>query len=53
MFPESDPLQFVTIDVLGPLPKTTLERQYIAVITYRWLEVTSAVHNAKKNVSHI
>lgn len=48
LFLESGPIYFVTMDVLEPLLKTTLGRQYIVAITDLYLKVTREVTTSKK-----
>lgn len=38
LFPASDPLEFVEIHTLGPLPKTLHGNQYVLVVTYSFLK---------------
>lgn len=53
MFPEICPFNFVAVNVLGPLPKTALGRQYIFVITDQYSKVTRAITTDKRTASHI
>lgn len=40
LFPATEPLEFVAIDILGPLPRSTKGHQYILVITDRFTKLT-------------
>lgn len=40
LFPPTDPLEFVSIDIFGALPKTKCDNQYVIVITNQYFELT-------------
>lgn len=55
LFPPSKPLEFVALDLLGPLPMTTKGNRFILVIGDRYSKVTQAVPLAEitaDNVAH-
>ena len=47
LFPAKGPLEYIAIDILGPLPRTKTGRQYVVVITDRYSKLTRAVPTAK------
>lgn len=49
----SGPLQFISMDVLGPLPKTTSNNQLVVVITVLYSILTRAISNLKTSATHI
>jgi hypothetical protein len=49
LFPPSAPLEFVAIDILGPLPKTKSGNRYLLIISDRFSKLTRAVPLAEIN----
>lgn len=47
LFPPSRPLEYVAIDVLGPLPEATAGNRFVLVIGDMYSKVTQFVHLAK------
>ena len=43
LFPARRPLEFVAIDILGPLPRSTKGNQYLLVISDRFSKMTRAI----------
>jgi hypothetical protein len=43
LFPPLGPLEFIAIDILGPLPKTKSGHQYLVIISDRFSKLTRAV----------
>jgi transposase InsO family protein len=43
LFPSSGPLEFVAIDILGPLPKTNQGHQYLLVISDRFTKLVRTI----------
>ena len=43
LFPATQPLQYVSIDILGPLTRTTRGNTHLVVITDRYSKLTLAV----------
>jgi transposase InsO family protein len=43
LFPATEPLEFVAIDILGPLPKTVHGNRYLLVITDRFSKLTRTI----------
>ena len=43
LFPAAGPLEFVAMDLLGPLPKTTHRNQHFLVITDRFSKLTRCI----------
>jgi RNase H-like domain found in reverse transcriptase/Integrase zinc binding domain/Integrase core domain len=43
LFPPSGPLEFISIDILGPLPKTKSGHQYLVIIPDRFSKLTRAL----------
>jgi Integrase zinc binding domain len=44
LFPESEPLEYTSLDILGPLPKTEHGNMFLPVITDRFSKLTRTVH---------
>lgn len=53
LFPANGPLEFVAMDLLGPLPKTTKGNQNVLVITARYSKLTRAVPLTKTTANHV
>lgn len=47
LFPPSWPLDFVAMDILGPLPKTSEDKQYVLTITDRYSKPTHAIPSSQ------
>ena len=43
LFPANGPLEYVSMDILGPLPKTDLGNRFLLVITDRFWKLTRTV----------
>ena len=43
LFPANGPFEFVAMDILGPLPKTSHGKQYVLVITDRYTKLARAI----------
>jgi RNase H-like domain found in reverse transcriptase/Integrase zinc binding domain/Integrase core domain len=43
LFPASEPLEYIAVDILGPLPKTEHGNQFLLVITDRFSKLTRTV----------
>lgn len=52
LFPESAPLEFVTRDILGPLPKTSKGNQFVWVMTDCYSKLERAVLTSTKTAVH-
>lgn len=52
-FPASGPLQFVAVDILGPLPKTADGYQYVLMITDRLSKGTCAITMRTKPTARV
>lgn len=50
--PESGQLGFVTMDILGPLPKTLNGNQFLLVVTDRCSKLARSVHTSETAASH-
>lgn len=53
LFPSSVTLEFFTMNVLEPLPKTTLGSKYIFAITYLYSKSTRPVPTSITTASHV
>lgn len=53
LFSATEPLEFVAIDILGPLPKTANGNQYIIVMTDRFSKLTKALPTAKTTATTV
>lgn len=52
LLPTNGPLKFVAIDILGPLPRTRNENQYVIVMTDKYSKLTRAMQTGKTSSSH-
>jgi hypothetical protein len=43
LFPANEPLEFVSIDILGPLPKTVRGKRFLLVISDRFSKLTRSI----------
>lgn len=53
LFPSSEPLDFVGMDILGLLLKTASRNQYAVVITDCYLKRTRAISSSKTTSTHL
>lgn len=56
LFQPAGPFEFVALDILGPLPKTKIVNQFVAILTDRYSKLTSFIPTAKMTstkVAHI
>lgn len=49
----SKTLDFVALDILGPLPKAKSRIQYVVVVTYRYSKLTRVISSSKTASTHI
>jgi hypothetical protein len=43
LFPAAEPLEYVSLDILGPLPKTEHGNRFLLIITDRFSKLTRTV----------
>lgn len=53
LFLAGEPLEFVTMDIFGPFPKTVQCNQYMLVITNRYFMLTRPVSTSKTTAAHV
>lgn len=53
LFPLIGPLEFMAIDIRGPLPKTLSGNQFVQIMPNRFYKLTKAVSNFRTIASHI
>ena len=52
LFPPSEPLEYISIDVMGPLPTTSAGNKYLLVIVDRFSKLAAAVPLKKQDSDH-
>ena len=53
LFPANGPLEFVAMDILGPLPKTKQGNQFVVVLTDRYSKLTRAIPTGKTTATTV
>lgn len=53
LFPAKGAVEFVVINILGPLPYTVIEHQYEFVMTHKFLKLTQVMSTDKTSFSHV
>lgn len=53
IFPAKGPLEFVEMDVFGPLPKTFQENWYVLVVTDHYSKLTIAIPTSESTTSNV
>lgn len=53
LFPASDPIEFVAIEILGPLPRMVNENQYVIIMTDRNTKFTRVMKSSKTSSPHV
>lgn len=53
LFPATGPLEFIALDILGPIPKTKDGNQYEILITDRYKKLPRAIPVTKTAVPHV
>lgn len=53
LFPASEPLQFIAMDVLGPLPQTNHGNVFVLVMKDPYPKIIGAISTSKTTARHV